>query len=68
MVCGGGRASDESEIRHMITSTPGREHCRGSMLLKDLGVSENDANELVNDFQQNDYALVRAGNAQAEKQ
>lgn len=52
----------------MITSTPGREHCRGSMLLKDLGVSENDANELVNDFQQNDYALVRAGNAQAEKQ
>jgi hypothetical protein len=37
------------------------------MLLKDLGLSEDDVDELVKDFQQNDYALIRAGYAEAEK-
>ena len=39
----------------------------GSMLLKDLGLSEDDANELIEDFQQNDYALIRASYAEVEK-
>ena len=34
---------------------------RGGMLLKDLGVPENDVSELVKAFQSDDYALVRAG-------
>ena len=33
---------------------------RGSMLLKDLGVSEVDVNELVKAFRNDNYALVRA--------
>jgi len=33
---------------------------RGSMLLKDLGVTESDVAELVSAFQENNYALVRA--------
>ena len=33
---------------------------RGSMLLKDLGVSEVDVNELVKAFQNDNYALVKA--------
>jgi hypothetical protein len=36
---------------------------RGAMLLKDLGVSEVEASELVKAFQKNNYALVRAGYA-----
>jgi glutathione-regulated potassium-efflux system protein KefB len=34
---------------------------RGGMLLKGLGVPENDVSELVKAFQSDDYALVRAG-------
>jgi hypothetical protein len=34
---------------------------RGAMLLKDLGVSEVEASELVKAFQNDNYALVRAG-------
>ncbi len=41
---------------------------RGSMLLKDLGVSGDDVNELVNGLQQNDYARIRAAYGEAEKQ
>ena len=33
---------------------------RGAMLLKDLGVSEVDVNELVRAFRNDNYALVRA--------
>jgi len=33
---------------------------RGAMLLKDLGMSESDVNELVKAFQNDNYALVRA--------
>ncbi len=35
----------------------------GSLLLKDLGVSEDDVGELIKSFQQDNYALVRAGHA-----
>jgi len=41
---------------------------RGAMLLKDLGVSEDDVGELVKDIQDNDYALIRAAYAEVEKQ
>ena len=41
---------------------------RGGMLLKDLGVSEDDVGELIKELQHNDYALVRAGYAEVDKQ
>lgn len=37
---------------------------RGSMLLKDLGVPEDDVTELIKELHQNDYALIRAGDAE----
>jgi hypothetical protein len=37
------------------------------MLLKGLGVSEDDVSRLVNEFQRNDYALIRAGYAKVGK-
>ena len=37
---------------------------RGAMLLKDLGVPEADVNDLVKTFQKDNYALVRAENAE----
>ena len=40
---------------------------RGGMLLKDLGVSEDDVSELVKNLQQNDYALIRVGNTEVQK-
>jgi hypothetical protein len=41
---------------------------RGSMLLKGLGVSEENVSELVKQLQHDDYALIRAGYAEVEKQ
>jgi glutathione-regulated potassium-efflux system protein KefB len=40
---------------------------RGGMLLKNLGVSEEDVSELVKALQHNDYALIRASYAEVEK-
>ena len=40
---------------------------RGSMLLKDLGVSEDAVSELVKELHQNDYALIRASDAEVQK-
>jgi hypothetical protein len=40
---------------------------RGAVLLKDLGASEVDVNELVKAFQKDNYALVRAGYAEQVK-
>ena len=40
---------------------------RGAMLLKDLGMSEVDASELVKAFKNDNYALVRAGYAERVK-
>jgi len=39
----------------------------GNILLKELGVSEDDVSELVNELQQNHYALIRANYAKVEK-
>ena len=39
---------------------------RGGMLLKNLGVSEDDVNELVREFQRDHYALIRARYAEVE--
>jgi glutathione-regulated potassium-efflux system protein KefB len=40
---------------------------RGAMLLKDLGMSESDVNELVKAFQNDNYALIRAAFAEPAK-
>jgi hypothetical protein len=40
---------------------------RGAMLLKDLGMSEVDASELIKAFKNDNYALVRAGYAERVK-
>ena len=40
---------------------------RGSMLLKDLGVTESDVGELVKAFQNDNYALIRAAFAEPAK-
>jgi hypothetical protein len=40
---------------------------RGAMLLKDLGMSESDVNELVKAFQNHNYALIRAAFAEPAK-
>jgi len=53
-------------IRHASTGYIESTLVRGGMLLKDLGVSEDDVSGLVNDFQQNDYALIRAAYAEVE--
>ena len=55
-------------IKHAGTGYIESTLVRGGMLLKDLGVSEDDVSEMVEEFQQNDYALVRAGYAEVEKQ
>ena len=44
------------------------EMVRGGMLLKDLGVPEDDVRELVDELQQNDYALVRSLHAVVQKE
>ncbi len=54
-------------IKHAGTGYIESTLVRGSMLLKDLGVSEDDVSELVNDFQQNDYALIRTAYAEVEQ-
>ncbi len=54
-------------IKHAGTGYIESTLIRGSMLLKDLGLSEDEANELVDEFQQNDYALIRASYAEVEK-
>jgi hypothetical protein len=63
--------ADQSElvakgIRHAGTGYIESTLVRGSMLLKDLGMSEDDVSELVKDFQKNDYALIRAAYAEVE--
>ena len=54
-------------IKHAGTGYIESTLVRGSMLLKDLGLSEDDVDELVKDFQENDYALIRAAYAEVEK-
>jgi len=52
-------------IKHAGTGYIESTLVRGSTLLKDLGVPEDDVSELVNELQQDDYALIRAGHADA---
>ncbi len=47
-------------IKHAGTGYIESTLVRGSMLLKELGVSETKVGELVKELQENDYALVRA--------
>jgi glutathione-regulated potassium-efflux system protein KefB len=46
-------------IKHAGTGYIESALARGSMLLKDLGRSEDEVDDLVRDFQQDDYALIR---------
>ena len=39
---------------------------RGSVLLRNLGIHEDDVDKLVEDFQQNDYALIRSAYTEVE--
>ena len=55
-------------IKHAGTGYIESTLIRGSMLLKDLGMSEANVGELVKEFQQDDYALIRAAYAKVEKQ
>ena len=50
-------------IKHAGTGYIESTLIRGGMLLKDLGVSEASVGELVEELQENDYALVRSGRA-----
>jgi hypothetical protein len=54
-------------VRHAGTGYIESTLVRGGMLLKGLGVSEDDVSRLVNEFQRNDYALIRAGYAKVGK-
>jgi monovalent cation:proton antiporter-2 (CPA2) family protein len=54
-------------VRHAGTGYIESTLVRGSMLLKGLGVSEDDVSQLVNELQRNDYALIRAGYAEVGK-
>lgn len=55
-------------IKHAGTGYIESTLVRGGMLLKDLGVSEDDVGEMIKELQHNDYALVRAGHAEVDKQ
>jgi glutathione-regulated potassium-efflux system protein KefB len=53
-------------IRHAGTGYIESTLARGGMLLKDLGVSEEDVSELVSALRNEDYALIRAAYAEVE--
>ncbi len=62
--------SDQDEmvakgIKHAGTGYIESTLVRGGQLLKDLGMSETEVDELVKVFQENDYALVRGGKGKA---
>ena len=54
-------------IKHVGTGYIESTLTRGGILLKDLGVSEEDVSELVSALRDNDYALIRAAYAETEK-
>jgi glutathione-regulated potassium-efflux system protein KefB len=65
--------SDQDEmvakgIKHAGTGYIESTLVRGGMLLKDLGMSETEVDELVKEFQENDYALVRGGKGKVAPQ
>ena len=58
----------DSLIKHASTGYIESTLVRGSMLLKDVGLSDDDVGELVKEFQQDNYALIRAAFAEITKQ
>jgi voltage-gated potassium channel Kch len=54
-------------IKHAGTGYIESTLIRGGMLLKNLGVFEDDVGELIKELQHYDYALVRAGYAEVDK-
>ena len=54
-------------IKHAGTAYIESTLLRGSMLLKDLGVAEDDVGEIVQAFQSDDHALIRAVSARTAK-
>jgi len=54
-------------VKHAGTAYIESTLLRGSMLLKDLGVSEDDVQEIVQAFQSDDRALIRAAPARGAK-
>lgn len=54
-------------IKHAGTGYIESTLTRGGMLLKDLGVSEEDVSELVSALRDDDYALIRAAYAETER-
>ena len=55
-------------IKHAGTGYIESTLIRGGMLLKDLGVPEDDVRELIDELQQNDHALVRSLHAVVQKE
>jgi glutathione-regulated potassium-efflux system protein KefB len=55
-------------IKHASTGYIESTLVRGSTLLKNVGVSDDDVGELVKEFQQDNYALIRAAFAEITKQ
>jgi hypothetical protein len=55
-------------IKHASTGYIESTLVRGSVLLKDVGVSDDDVGELVKEFQQDNYALIRTAFAEITKQ
>lgn len=54
-------------VKHAGTAYIESTLLRGSMLLKDLGVAEDDVDEIVQAFQSDDRALIRSVSARATK-
>jgi hypothetical protein len=55
-------------IKHASTGYIKSTLIRGSMLLKDVGMSEDDVSELAEAFRHDNYALIRATYAKPAKQ
>jgi len=55
-------------IKHAGTGYIESTLVRGSMLLKGIGIPEADVQELIKDFQRDDYALIRSAHAEAKSE
>ena len=65
--------SDQNElsakgIKHAGTGYIESTLLRGSALLKDIGIPEADVQELVEDFQRDDYTLIRSAYAKSKRE
>ena len=55
-------------IKHAGTGYIESTLVRGSMLLKDIGIPEADVQELVEDFQRDNYTLIRSAYAKSKRE